>query len=136
MKRRLQENGLSLVLFVIFLILMVGQSVVGQLHYNQEQQDHGQEPVSYGAYLTTGSFLEATMENWESEFLQMAVYVLFTVFLYQKGSAESKSLDEPEEVDKEPYNVSSDAPWPVRRGGWVLKLYENSLALALLLLFV
>lgn len=136
MKRILHENGLTLVLFGFFLLFMVGQSVVGQHHYNQDLQDHGQEPISYGAYLTTGSFLEATMENWESEFLQMAVYVLFTVFLYQKGSAESKSPDEPEEVDKEPRNISSDSPWPVRRGGWILKLYENSLALALLLLFV
>jgi hypothetical protein len=135
MQRILRENGLSLALTMIFVLLLVGQSVAGRLHYNEEQQDHGQQPVSYGEYLTTGSFLEATMENWESEFLQMAIFVIFTIFLYQKGSAESKSIDEPEDVDREPNPNAPDAPWPVRRGGWILKLYENSLSLALFLLF-
>jgi hypothetical protein len=78
------------------------------------------------------------MENWESEFLQMFAYVLLTAFLYQKGSAESKNPDQPEAVDRDPRQSRNkkDAPWPVRRGGIVLKLYENSLALALFLLFV
>jgi hypothetical protein len=78
------------------------------------------------------------MENWESEFLQMFAYVLLTAFLFQKGSAESKNPDQPEAVDRDPRQSRhrKDAPWPVRRGGVVLKLYENSLALALFLLFV
>ena len=76
------------------------------------------------------------MENWESEFLQMFAFVVLTAFLYQKGSAESKSLDEPEEVDRDPRESKKDAPWPVRKGGLVLKLYECSLSLAFLLLFL
>jgi len=43
-----------------------------------------------GQYLRSDHFLEATMENWESEFLQMFGFVVFTAFLFQKGSAESK----------------------------------------------
>ena len=46
--------------------------------------------VGYVRYLTTGHFVEATFENWESEFLQMAAFVLLTAVLVQKGSAESK----------------------------------------------
>jgi len=134
-KRILRENGLTLTLFCLFLLLLLGQSIVGERHYNQDQEEHHQPQLGYLAYLGSGSFLEATMENWESEFLQMSIYVLFTVFLFQKGSAESKSLDKPEDVDKEPYELSPDAPWPVHRGGWILKLYESSLSLALLLLF-
>jgi hypothetical protein len=78
------------------------------------------------------------MENWESEFLQMFAYVLLTAFLFQKGSAESKNPDQPEAVDRDPRQSreKKDAPWPVRRGGIVLKIYENSLALALFLLFL
>ena len=78
------------------------------------------------------------MENWESEFLQMGAYVLFTVFLFQRGSSESKSPDEEEAVDRDP-RLESDkrqAPWPVRRGGWVLRLYEHSLGIAFAFLFL
>ena len=136
MQRILRENGLSIVLFALFLLILAGQSVAGHRHYNDEQQDHGQQTVGYAEYLTTGDFLEVTMENWESEFLQMAIFVIFTIFLYQKGSAESKSPYEPEEVDREPDPNAPGAPWPVRKGGWILKLYENSLSLAVFLLFV
>jgi hypothetical protein len=78
------------------------------------------------------------MENWESEFFQMGWYVLLTVFLFQKGSSESKKPDEKEPVDRDPRQSKNkkDAPWPVRKGGFVLKLYENSLSLAFLLLFL
>ncbi len=78
------------------------------------------------------------MENWESEFLQMGVFIFFTAFLYQKGSAESKDPEKREEVDRDPRNVhdKKNAPWPVRRGGWILTLYENSLSLAFLFLFL
>jgi hypothetical protein len=78
------------------------------------------------------------MENWESEFLQMAAYVILTVFLYQKGSSESKKLAEEEPVDRDPRKSrkKKDAPWPVRQGGFILTLYENSLFLAFVLLFL
>jgi hypothetical protein len=108
------------------------------LAYNQDRQDHGRPALTYGQYLRTGHFVEATFENWESEFLQMTSYVLLTVFLFQKGSSESKDPDKVERVDVVPEQSrkEKDTPWPVRRGGWVLKLYENSLSLALLLLFI
>jgi len=68
----------------------------------------------------------------------MFAYVLLTVLVYQKGSSESKKPDEPASVDREPSapRVQQDAPWPVHRGGWILKLYENSLSLAFLALFL
>jgi hypothetical protein len=81
--------------------------------------------------------MEATMENWESEFLQMFAYVVLTAFLYQQGSAESRKLDEPEAVDRDPRlaDQKDNTPWPVRKGGLVLTLYEHSLSLGLFLLF-
>jgi hypothetical protein len=76
------------------------------------------------------------MENWESEFLQMAVYVYFTIVLFQRGSAESKDPDKKEEVDRDPRKSRKDVPWPVRRGGWLLWLYGHSLGFAFILLFL
>ncbi|KAB7727556.1 hypothetical protein F5984_21025 [Rudanella paleaurantiibacter] len=136
MKRFLHENGLSLVLLVITLLTLMGQILVGWHTFNEELADYGRAPLTLVAYVSSGHCIEAIFENWESEFLQMGLYVLLTASLFQKGSSESKSLDEPEEVDCEPSAGRPGAPWPVRQGGWVLALYKNSLSLAFLLLFV
>lgn len=136
MRRFFRNNGLSIVLSVMFLSFWVAQSVAGHAHYNQEQQEHAQPTVTYGQYLTSDHFLEATMENWESEFLQMFFYVILTVFLFQKGSSESKKPGESEPVDRKRAKNKRNAPWPVRQGGIVRKLYEHSLSLAFLFLFL
>jgi hypothetical protein len=140
MRRVFRENGLSIVLASLFLIFWIGQSVVGHREHNSEQREHSQPEVAFGAYLRSAHFWEATAENWESEFLQMFGYVIFTAFLFQKGSSESKDPEksEPEPVDRDPRASRNkpNAPWPVRKGGWVLKLYENSLSLAFLLFFL
>jgi hypothetical protein len=135
-RRFFYENGLSIVLFGCFLVFLIGQGIAGHHQYNEDLKEHGQPGITLTQYLGSDHFLEATAENWESEFLQMSAYVLFTVFLYQKGSSESKTPGEPESVDREPIKSAKDAPWPVRKGGVILKLYENSLALAFLLLFL
>jgi hypothetical protein len=120
MKRFWRENSLSIVLLGLFFVAFIfGQAISGHLQSNEERVQHGQTPQAFGQYLLSAHFMEATMENWESEFLQMGVFIILTAFLYQKGSAESKSLTEPEEVDRDPRQSRNkkDAPWPVRRGG-------------------
>jgi hypothetical protein len=114
---------------------MVGQSITGWYEYNDELKDMGIGFLSFAQYLTSGHFIEATFENWESEFLQMALYVLLTIGLRQKGSSESKKLYKEEEVDRKPNPSRKGAPWPVRRGGLWLLLYKNSLSIAFALLF-
>jgi hypothetical protein len=111
--------------------------LTGRAAYNDEQREHGEPTVAVAEYLTTGAFLEATAENWESEFLQMGLFVLLTVFLYQRGSSESKRIEEPEEVDQDPREGRDDpgVPWPVRRGRLASALYAHSLSIALLTLF-
>lgn len=137
MRRLFQQNGLSIVLFALFLLFFVAQSIAGHLHYNHEQQEHQQPPVTYVEYVTGTQFLEATMENWESEFLQMFFFIILTVFLYQKGSAESKDPDKEEDVDKDPLKAKTkNSPSPVKKGGWRLKLYAHSLSLAFLIMFL
>lgn len=138
MRKRLRENGLSIVLFALFAVFLMGQGLTGWRTYNAEQREHHEPTVGLGAYLTTGHFVEATFENWESEFLQMAAYVLLTIWLFQKGSSESKPPGGDPEKDTDPRSSLDQerAPGPVRRGGWPLVLYENSLGIALALLFV
>lgn len=91
--------------------------------------------LDFGEYLQSGHFIQATFENWESEFLQMMLYILLTVSLRQKGSSESKSLTEKEYVDEEP-KPHPNAPWPVKKGGIWLKIYKHSLSLAFGILFL
>jgi hypothetical protein len=138
MTERWRNNGLSISLTAIFVVFMAGQTIAGHRAHNQELTDHGQLPISLSAYLGSAHFYEATFENWESEFLQMAVFVLITTMLYQVGSSESKRPGVVEPVDVDPRNVTHtpDTPWPVRRGGLWLMVYENSLGLAFLLLFI
>lgn len=132
-----RDNGLSLVFLTLFICCAAGQAVAGFLANNGDRKEHGLSRISYGQYLEDAHFWQALSENWESEFLQMGAYVLFTVFLFQKGSSESKSPGGGEEVDEEPEpaNAPMDAPWPVRAGGPPAALYRNSLGLAFLTLF-
>ena len=90
LRRMLYENSLSLVFLGLCVLALVGQSLTGHHQHNEEQQAHGQPSVTHSQYLRTGHFWEAVTENWESEFLQMGVYVLLTAFLRQKRSPESK----------------------------------------------
>jgi hypothetical protein len=121
----------------MFLVAIVGQIYTGWHEHNQEIQDLGGQAASLGTYLLSGHFLQATFENWESEFLQMAFFVILTIFLYQKGSSESKDPDGgPEEVDEEPDPKKKEAPWPVKKGGLALQIYKHSLSLALFIFFV
>lgn len=138
LRRIFHNHGLSIALLTLFLISFVGQAWSGWYTYNEEQVMHGQGAVALSEYLASGHFGEATFENWESEFLQMAFYVLLTVWLYQLGSSESKRPDIIELVDLDPRGSpqKDKAPWPVRKGGIVLRLYENSLSIAFALLFV
>jgi hypothetical protein len=137
MRRFLRDNSLSITMFGLFFVFVTAQSVAGLFDYNSTQMEHGRPPVGYVQYLRSGDFVEAVFENWESEFLQMGSYVVLTAFLYQRGSAESK---DPEAEDPDAHygedRHRADAPWPVRRGGLALKIYENSLGIALLAIFV
>jgi len=132
----LYKNGLSVALILFFLFAIAGQIATGLHEYNDERAQYGVHAITLRAYLTSGHFWQVTFENWESEFLQMGLYVLLTVSLRQIGSSESKKLDEPEEVDREPDRNKADAPWPVRRGGFALRIYKSSLSIAFALLFV
>jgi hypothetical protein len=134
--RWLRNSKLGLVCIALFLCFWAAQAVTGWQEHNSDQVTHGEQEITFGEYLTTGHFWEASTENWESEFLQMGAFVLLTIFLIQKGSPESKQPGG-DDVDEDPRDHADDpdAPGPVRHGGWRLVLYENSLLIAFFGLF-
>jgi hypothetical protein len=141
MRKFVRDNSLSLVTLVLFFVtFLAGQTLTGFREYNNDQSAHDEQTVGFGEYLGTGHFREATFENWESEFLQMAAYVLLTAYLVQRGSAESKKPPDegtnPQDEDPRGVQVKPDTPWPVRVKGLWLVLYEHSLAIFFALLFV
>jgi len=131
----LYNNSLSIAFLLLAVTTIIAQVFTGMSQYNIFLNEHHQHAVGMLKYLTTGHFIEATFENWESEFLQMGLFVWFTVFLRQKGSSESKALQDKEDVDREPQK-HPDAPWAVLKGGVVLSVYKHSLTISLFLLFV
>ncbi|MDB5247915.1 MAG: hypothetical protein JWQ40_2309 [Segetibacter sp.] len=132
----LYKNSLTLVFFLLFLLSLAGQFYTGWKEYNEELEKDKFSPVSISQYISSGHFISATFENWESEFLQMALFVILTRTLRQEGSSESKKLEGEEEVDKEPDPNKENAPWPVHKGGIILAVYKNSLSIVLLLLYL
>jgi hypothetical protein len=142
-----RRNGMSIVAFGLFLSFWVGMSIAGHVTYNEIRQAHGEPAVGYLAYLTTSHFWEATAENWESEYLEMGVWVILTARLFQKGSAESRNPDrrgfqyggaptcKKAGTDAHEPNEDQEVPWPERQSGWIRRLYEHSLSIAMLTLF-
>jgi hypothetical protein len=133
-----RDRSLTLVLLGLFAASLCGQILAGWYDLNASAAAHQLPPVGLVAYLGTGHFLEATFENWESEFLQMAAFVVLTTFLVQKGSPESRTPGAIELADADPrrFRDRPGVPWPVRRGGLVLWVYERSLGLAFAGLFL
>jgi hypothetical protein len=139
-RRWLYENSLSVFFFVLFVVALTGQSFAGQHALNAEQSAHDAEPLGWFDYVTSSAFGRAVMENWQSEFLQFFLFIAATIWLVQRGSNESKQLGSagPESDQKQRVggHAPEDAPRWARVRGWRLRLYENSLLLAMLAIFL
>src|SRR5215218_1022758 len=102
MRKLLRDNGLVLFFATIFLLALLGEAVAGFHAFNDDQVAGGAAPVSWTTYLTSSDFGADVAENWQSEYLQFALYILATVHLVQRGSPESKPLgDEGTESDED-----------------------------------
>ncbi|MDQ1149613.1 DUF6766 family protein [Sphingobacterium zeae] len=130
------RNSLSIVFIALFFLAFGAQAFFGWREHNDELKELGGQEIGFFAYLETGHFFSATCENFQSEFLQMALYVMLTISLRQVGSAESKDPEKPEQVDRMPDPGREGAPGPVRKGGWRLTLYQHSLSIAFIILFM
>ena len=141
MRRFASENSLSIFFGVIFFATLIAKSFAGQHAFNADQLVHDAQPVSWRDYVLSPAFGGAVLENWQSEFLQFTLFILATVWLVQKGSNESKSLDDVGlESDREQRvgrHAPDDAPRAAKRErGWRRLVYENSLLLAMAAIFL
>jgi hypothetical protein len=143
MRRFFYVNGLSIALLFLFVSFLAAHSFSGFLEFNNQQAEHSQKGLPFTEYILSSHFWASVAENWESEFLQMGAFVFMTRFLRQRGSAESRKLKEDEEEELEREREVEDrarkagkTPWPATKGGLVLLIYENSLWLAFILMFV
>ena len=139
MPRWVREQSLTLFFLAIFALSLVGQSFAGLHDFNAEQATHHGEQYSYWRFVVSSEFGVDVMENWQSEFLQFSLIILATVWLVQRGSTESKQVEEAGmRTDKEERvgeHASRDAPRWAKVKGWRRKLYENSLGLAMTAIF-
>ena len=140
MKRFLHENGLSLGFGAIFFATLVGQSIAGLRDYNEQAREHGEQAISYGRYVASSEFGVAMLENWQSEYLQFFLFIFATIWLVQKGSNESKELDqvgfESDERQQVGRHARPESPGWAKARGWRLHLYANSLLLVMGVIFV
>ena len=138
--RTLRDNGLALFFGLLFLLALGSQAVAGFHAFNDDQVADGAATVSFGAYLTSSDFGADVAENWQSEYLQFALYVLGTVYLVQRGSPESKPRGnegtESDEDQRVGAHARDDSPAPARARGGRLWWYSNSLGLAMGLIFL
>ncbi|MES2288477.1 MAG: DUF6766 family protein [Pseudomonadota bacterium] len=136
--RRIRDNGLTIALLALFAASILGQWIAGWHVANEDAARHGKPLVSLVAYAVSAEFLSSVFENWESEFLQMAAYVVLTAMLFQRGSAESM---DPDETDPRDDNLATQAgkagaPSIMRWGPVWRAFYARSLGIALGLLFI
>ncbi len=133
----LRDNGLSITLFALFAVTIIGHGWSGWLAENQDRIRESLPALSLPEYLQSGPFVSSVFENWESEFLQMGTYVVLTAYLFQRGSPESKDPDKRAPQDRDPKLDAHKprAPWPLRMGSVARVVYSHSLGIALFLLF-
>ncbi len=139
MPRIVRDQGISLFFGVILLASLIGQSFAGLHQFNAEAVTHHSETYSWLRYVTSSEFGGDVFENWQSEFLQFFMYILATVWLLERGSSESKSMDDSGLMSDQSqfvggYAKEGSPSWAKARG-LRRHLYANSLGLAMLFCF-
>jgi hypothetical protein len=140
MGRYVKENGLTLTFLGLLLGAVVGQAFSGVAELNGEQRATGGATLSLAHYLLSSDFAVDIAENWQSEYLQFALYIVATTWLVQRGSSESKKLDEigtgTDEEQKIGRFAEPDSPAWARAGGWRTALYGRSLGAIMTFFFL
>ena len=94
-RRTVYENSLLLAMGAIFVATWLGQSLNNWREFNATQREHGAAAISWGRYLLDPDFWSRTLQNWQSEFLAVGTMAVFTIYLRQRGSPESKPVGAP-----------------------------------------
>ncbi|MFL6127803.1 MAG: DUF6766 family protein [Mycobacteriales bacterium] len=138
--RRLRGQSLGLAFGALFLLTLVGQAISGLADFNNQQLATGGDAVSFWQYVTSSPFAVDVAENWQSEYLQFFLFIIATVWLIQRGSTESKPLEdvgrESDEEQKIGRYAEEDSPPWAKVGGWRTTAYSHSLGAVMGLLFL
>ena len=94
-RRSVYENSLVLAMAAIFFLSWAGQSLNNWRAANEQRREHGEPALAWGAYVRGADFWERSLENWQSEFLAVGAMAVFTIYLRQRGSPESKPVGAP-----------------------------------------
>ncbi len=86
------SHSLALVMGAVFVGSWLAQSVTGAVAYSEEQMRNLQDPVTWTEYLALPDFWSRTVQNWQSEFLAVLAMVVFSIYLRERGSPESKPV--------------------------------------------
>lgn len=136
----LRASSLSLFFAAAFLASLVAQAVSGVAVFNTDQRAAGLDPVTFGQYVASSAFWVDVTENWQSEYLQFLLFITATVWFVQRGSPESKKLEEAgresDEDQKVGEHTTPDSPAWARAGGWRLAVYSRSLSLVMGAIFL
>jgi hypothetical protein len=135
-QRFLQNNGLMLVFFGLFVVCLAGQALTGRVAYNELQALHGLPPAGLPHYVTTSHFLQGAFSNWQAAILQLGMLIFLGIFLRQWGAPHSLPPGRrpgqtrgPQPPGKASRRVEPKASkrGRAKRSSW---LWENSLSLA------
>jgi hypothetical protein len=133
--KTVRDHSLSLFFLAIFVAALIGQAIAGHAEFNNEAIAHGSETLSFWSYVVSADFGQAVMENWQSEYLQFTLFIVATVWFVQKGSPESKKVDqvgtETDEEQKVGEHATAESPKWARARGFKLWVYSNSLLLVM-----
>ncbi len=91
------QNSLLLAMSSIFLLTWFAQSLNNWRQFNEGRRQHDTSPLSWGDYVVNADFWERSLQNWQSEFLAVGSMAVFTIYLRQRGSPESKPVGAPHE---------------------------------------
>ncbi|MEU6805430.1 DUF6766 family protein [Streptomyces neyagawaensis] len=139
-RRFLRDNGLGLTFLTLFALAVIGQAFAGHADFNNQLAAEDLQEITLGEYMTSSDFAVDLMENWQSEYLQFFLFLFLTVWLVQRGSPESKSLDkvgvESDEEQRVGPHAGPESPRWAAAGGLRLKLYASSLGYVMGAIFV
>ena len=128
LKKTISDHSMSIMLFGLFLLCLIGQGLSGWLAYNQSLRAGHFPAIALGAYFGTGNFLDGILSNWQAAILQLAVLIAFSSVLHQKGAAHSR---------KTQATSHRKIDWKLSLRPTVSEwLYANSLSLAFFGMFV
>jgi hypothetical protein len=124
----------------VFVLAVAGQAISGLAEQNHQQLADGVAETTLGDYLTSSDFATDVAENWQSEYLQFFLYIFMTVWLVQRGSPESKKVDEAGLESERDQQIgryaTADSPRLAKASGGMLWLFANSLGLVMGAIFV